>query len=121
MRVKETRFEMGQDAMEQAYDRITFGEFDKEIGEEEMGELSSYLTEGGVFLKYCRQGGPKQRRVFVRGGRVYWCSLQEGHKQDEKRSLALSAVTDIYLGCTSTEVMRNSKVPLEFDSVCFSL
>lgn len=40
---------------------------------------------------------------------------------DERRSIPLSIVTDIYLGCTSTEVMRNNKVPLDFDSVCFSL
>jgi len=40
---------------------------------------------------------------------------------DEKRSINIKKIRDIYLGCTSTDVMRKNKVPLEFDSNCFSI
>ena len=35
-RVTGNKFEVGNDPMEHVYDRITFGVFDKEIGEEEL-------------------------------------------------------------------------------------
>ncbi len=40
---------------------------------------------------------------------------------DSPRFIWISDITDIALGCNTTEVMQKNLVPIEFDHICFSV
>ena len=111
--------------MEHIYNRISFGDLQQNLQSNQADKIQSELFNGNNFLKYCRTGQPKQRRVFLNEvkSRICWCKFngQNNNVYEERRSLLVDEIVDIILGCNSTDVMIKNNVPVEFDLMCFSI
>jgi len=129
MASKELKVEFSK--VELAYDRINNGEFqDKlnvnKINENRINELKIILLNGNVMTKYCTDGKPEQRYVFIDQmiERVFWCKASKNElkkKFDLSSSVSLDHIFDVELGHDSTEILKKSKVAIEHDRFCFSL
>ena len=79
------------------------------------------LIKGAVFIKYGRMGKPHERYVCISAAedRVLW---KKPSKPDSSaKSISILDITNVYVGSSSTKILRKNKLPFELDNVIFSL
>lgn len=85
-------------------------------------DIANELMKGAVFIKYGRRGKPHERfiRLSKAEDRVFWSKSSKTSESSAKYIL-VSDITNVYVGASSTKVLKHNKVPPELDTVIFSL
>jgi len=112
------KFETKIDFIEQIY-----GHINKKLVSTSKTKINiEKLQKGTMIVKYSNKSKPHTYILNLSKnlGRITW-TLNSAQRKETDSFINVEEILDLTLGSNATETMRKNKVPIDFDSHCFSM